>query len=182
MRRQDKSRIIREANEKLEERYLKILLKEDILNESRYGEYLENTLFKKLENEKGVGRGSDEGQELVKNVLNPFEVEMNKFRKFITKRYDNPDKNEVKRNLKGEIGRIVNGVKQLGVEEDVTMNAIVGQIYVEFFDRGSNSFTRLYETNHVMFMLKAVKEVLEELQFNDKTFGIISRIDRYLKS
>ena len=48
MRRQDKSRIIREANEKLEERYLKILLKEDILNESRYGEYLENTLFKKL--------------------------------------------------------------------------------------------------------------------------------------
>jgi hypothetical protein len=154
------------------------------LNESRYGEYLENTLFQKLEDEKGVGRGSDEGNELVKNVLKPFEAEMNNFRKFITKRYNNPDENEVKRNLKGQIERIVKGGNQLGVEEDVTMNAIVGQIYLEFFERGSNSFTRLYEANHVKFMLKAVKEVLEEvlkeLQFNDEKFSLISRIDRYL--
>jgi len=152
------------------------------LSESWESEYLSNTLFKKLEDEKGVGRGSDEGRELVKNVLDPFEVEMNKFKKFITKSYNNPDENEVKRKLKGEIERIVNGGKELGIEEDVMMDAIIGQIYSEYFNRGSGSFVRLYDSNHVMFMLNVVKEVLVELQYNDKTFGIISRIDRYLKS
>jgi len=151
------------------------------LNESWRSEYLTNTLFKKLEDEKGVGRGSDEGQELVKNVLNPFQVEMNKFRKLIKKTYNNPDKDQIKRDIKGEIERIAKGGEKFEIEKKVIMDAIVGQIYTEYFNRGSSSFVRSYEGNHVRFMLEVIKEVLKELQYDDKTFDITSRIDGYLK-
>ena len=151
------------------------------LNEDWRSEYLTNTLFKKLEDEKGVGRGSDEGQELVKNVLNPFQVEMNKFRKLIKKTYNNPDKDQIKRDIKGEIETISKGGRKFGIEENVIIDAIVGHIYTEYFNRGSNSFVRSYEENHVRFMLEVIKEVLKELQYDDKTFGITSTIDRYLK-
>ena len=69
------------------------------LNESWRSEYLTNTLFKKSEDGKGVERGSDEGQELVKNVLDPFSKKMNEFRKLIKKPFASYDKDQVKNNI-----------------------------------------------------------------------------------
>ena len=177
MRRFDKNKNIAKANLIVEQRYLE---SKGLVNESWRSEYLVNVIGKEMQ-EKGIERHSEEWVARMK-PLSALDDEIDKIYRTFTG-YDAGQVNNTDRfkaQLKGELQRLVNGGKKLNIEPNDVKDAISGVLYSKFFDSGSNSFSRSYNSSKVAPLLSVVKNVLEELQFSDETMGLIGRIDKYL--
>lgn len=173
MRRQDKYRVILEANQRLEEKYLKDkgLLKEDALGELisiRTSVKLKNIgdRDKAIEMEKKM-------QELQREISNSgIYKEIGELKKGIVNADIKYPINEIMKSkfqngLKNKLKAIMGYGETLGIEEMDIKESILRELYTEFFNRGSGSFVRSYETQKTRPTLQFTKEVLDELGIKD---------------
>ena len=172
MRRQDKLKVIMEANQRLESSYLngKRLLKEDKL-----GELISTRTSVKLKNidnkDEAIGV-EKEMQELQRKISNSgIYREIAELKKGITGNKMEPtqqmSRENFKNGLKGKLQAIMGYSEKLGVEEMDVKESILRELYTEFFNRGSGSFVRSYDPSFTRPTLKLTKEVLDELGIKD---------------
>lgn len=172
MRRFDKKRVITEANQKLEEKYLKDkgLLKEDAL-----GELIStrtNVKLKKIENKDEAVAFQKKAQELQREISNSgIYREIAELKKGITgnkmDRSNTMSRESFKNGLKDKLKAIMAYSEKLGVEEMDIKESILRELYQEFFNRGSGSFVRFYDESKTVPTLMLTKEVLDELGIKD---------------
>jgi len=172
MRRFDKKKVISEANQKLEEKYLKDkgLLKEDAL-----GELIStrtNVKLKKMENKDEAVEFQKKSQELQQKISKSgIYREIAELKKGITgnkmDRSNIGSRESFKNGLKDKLKAIMAYSEKLGVEEMDIKESILRELNQEFFGRGSNSFVRYYDESKTVPTLMLTKEALDELGIKD---------------
>jgi hypothetical protein len=173
MRRQDKYKVILEANQKLEEKYLK---DKGLLKENALGELISIRTNAKLKNigdrDKSVEM-EKKMQELQRKISNSgIYREMRELKEGIVNADIEYPINEIMKSkfqngLKDKLKDIMNYDKELGVSELDIKESILRELYTEFFDRGSGSFVRSYAEKKTIPTLEFTKEVLDELGIKD---------------
>ena len=173
MRRFDKIKVIAEANQKLEEKYLK---DKGLLKEYTLGELISARTNRKITNAENRDKADEinkKAQELQREISNSgIYKEMEELRRGIVNaniKYpiDVMMKEKFKNGLKGKLEAIMGYREKLGVEEMDIKESILRELYTEFFNRGSGSFVRSYDESKTRPTLQFTKEVLDELGIKD---------------
>ena len=177
--RRDKLKNLERVNLMLEQSYLK---SKGLLIEMNWSEYMQAKAIEGLDDKKD--------SEKIKQIANTLEVFykdklFDNLRKGIIN-FDTKDIGSFENKLKEQINKILNLTKEkwseLGLKsnpEEVAKEEIVRQLYTEFFNRGSGSFVRSYNSDHTFPILFRVHKVLKEMGGFDK---LVEKIGLWLEN
>ena len=182
MRKRDKLKNYEQANLMLEQSYLKS--KGLLIERTNWSQYMEAMAID------GLDHNND--SEKIKKIVKGLEVFDNEglfdnLRKGITQfdmSKNSPESFEAK--LKEQFNKILKLTKEKWAEfdlksnpEEVAKKEIERQLDTEFFNRGSGSFVRSYDSGHTYPNLFRVHKVLKEIGGFDQ---LVNRINRWLEA